>query len=304
MKNKQEKNNALLDYGIGVLSVTILILITFLMPQLYSSIMDRNDLNQPHVVERETFIFRNPISMTVKERVQQMMETMGRREGARRTLYLSGEDLTDGELLESVREAMEIAAQYNLLPDLSAYDIEHHVLYAEYYNMTDSSEDSTEIAFWTLRFSDYRTFDFLLRVDAVDYIIYQAEIYCAEAEAFVMEITSLDTEVVSYQNTLFAEGSEAYFEVEGYDVLTEITNFELLLQMGYERGEYTIYRSTANSGYLDTTGMRWGFVPMTVALERGSGPQDWTYGSIRYYFYLRYDIEVYEDETDNSFLAD
>lgn len=304
MKNKQEKGNALLDYGIGILSVTILILITFLMPQFYSTIMDRKDLNQPHVVERETFNFRNPISMTVKERVQQMMETMEKREGARPTLYLSGEDVTDGELLEGIREAMRIAAQYNLMPDLSDYDIEKYILYAEYYNMTDSTENSTEIAFWTLRFSDYESFDILLRVDAVDYIIYQAEIYCAEAEAFVMEITSLDLEVVSYQNNLFAEGSEAYFEVEGYDILTDINNYEMLLQMGYERGEYAVYRSTANNGYLDSTGIRWGFVPMTVALERGSGLRDWTYGSIRSYFYLRYDIDVYEDETGNSFLTD
>lgn len=304
MKNRQEKGNALLDYGIGILSVSILILITFLMPLLFNILMDRNDLNQPHVMERETFNFRNPVSMTVRERVQQMMENLDRREGVRRTFYLTGEDVVDGELLDGIREAMRITAQYNLMPDLSAYDIEHHIIEAEYYNLTDNAEDSTEVAFWNLRFSDYQTFDFLLRVDAVDYIIYQAEFYCAEAEAYVMEITSLDWEVISYQNKLFAEGCEAYFEGEGYDILTELTNYELLLQMGYERGEYTVYRSTANNGHLDTTGMRWGFVPMTVALERGSSLWEWGFGGIESYFFIRYEIDVYEDNEENSFLTD
>lgn len=304
MKNRQEKGNALLDYGIGILSVSILILITFLMPLLFNILMDRNDLNQPHVMERETFNFRNPVSMTVRERVQQMMENLDRREGVRRTFYLTGEDVVDGELLDGIREAMGITAQYNLMPDLSAYDIEHHIIEAEYYNLTDNAEDSTEVAFWNLRFSDYQTFDFLLRVDAVDYIIYQAEFYCAEAEAYVMEITSLDWEVISYQNKLFAEGCEAYFEGEGYDILTELTNYELLLQMGYERGEYTVYRSTANNGHLDTTGMRWGFVPMTVALERGSSLWEWGFGGIESYFFIRYEIDVYEDNEENSFLTD
>lgn len=304
MRNNQERGSALLDYGIGILSVTILILITFLMPRLYSSMIDRNDLNQPHIIERETFTFRNPVSMTVKERVQQMMENLEGREGAKRTLYLTGEDVMDGELLEGIREAMGIAAQYNLIPDLSAYDLEHHIIEAEYYNLTDNTENSTEVAFWNLRFSDYETFDVLLRVDAVDYIIYQAEFYCMEAEANVMEITSWDPEVVSYQNNLFAEGSEAYFEAEGYDILTEITNPEMLLQMGYERGEYVVYRSTVSSGHTEGTGVRWGFVPMTVALERGSNLREWGYGGIESYFDIRYDIDVYEDEEENSFLTD
>lgn len=304
MKNKQESGSALLDYGIGILSVTILILITFLMPRLYSTVIDRNDLNQPHIIERETFTFRNPVSMTVKERVQQMMENLEGREGAKRTLYLTGEDVMDGELLEGIREAMGIAAQYNLIPDLSAYDLEHHIIEAEYYNLTDNTENSTEVAFWNLRFSDYETFDVLLRVDAVDYIIYQAEFYCVEAEANVMEITSWDPEVVSYQNNLFAEGSEAYFEAEGYDILTEVTNSEMLLQMGYERGEYVVYRSTVSSGHTEGTGVRWGFVPMTVALERGSNLREWGYGGIESYFDIRYDIDVYEDDEENSFLTD
>ncbi|MCH5275439.1 MAG: hypothetical protein J1E65_06335 [Lachnospiraceae bacterium] len=304
MKNKQEKGNALLDYSIVVLSGAILILITFLMPQLYSRWMDRKDLNQPHVVERETFNFKNPVSMTVNERVQQMMENLDGREGVRRTLYLNDQDVMDGELIEGIREAMEIAAQYHLMPDFSAYDIEHHIIEAEYYNLTDNTEDSTELAFWNLRFSDYATFDLLLRVDASDYIIYQAEFYCAEAEADVLEITSLDWEVISYQNTLFAEGSEAYFEGEGYDILTEMTNSELLMQMGYERGEYMLYRSTANNGHLDGTGIRWGFVPMTVALERGSSLREWGYGGIESYFYIRYGIDIYGDDENNSFLTE
>ena len=301
MKNKQERGGALLDYGIGVLSVSILILITFLMPQLYSTLIDRKDLNQSHVVERETFTFRNPVSMTVNERVQQMMENLEGREGARRTLYLTGEDVMDGELLEGIREAMGIAVQYNLMPDLSAYDLEHHAIEAEYYNLTDNAEDSTEVAFWNLRFSDYETFDLLLRVDAVDYIIYQAEFYCAETEAYVMEITSSDPEVSSYQNNLFAEGSSAYFEAEGYDILTEITNSELLLEMGYEMDEYVIYRTTVSNGHVEGTGMRWGFVPMTVALERGSNLREWGYGGIESYFDIRYGIDVYEDDEENSF---
>lgn len=303
MKKKHERGGALLDYGIGALSVVILILVTFLMPPLYSSLIDGNDLNQPHVMERETFSFHNPVSMTVNERVQQMMESMKGREGIKRTLSLEAGDVMDGELLEGIRETMGIAARYNLLPDLSAYDMEDHIIYAEYYNLTDSTENSTEVGFWNLRFSDYETFDFLLRVDAVDYLIYQAEIYCAEAENIVFEITSLDTEAVTYQNSLFAEGCSAYFEAEGYDVLTELDNFELIMEMGYERDEYMLYRTTAGSGHVEGDGIRWGFVPVTVALERGSNLREWGYGGIESYFDIRYNIDVYEEE-DSPFLSE
>lgn len=303
MKNKRERGSILLDYGIGVLSIVILILVTFLMPQFYSSFIDRSDLNQPHVIERETFSFRNPVSMTVNERVQQMMENLKGREGVKRTLSLEAGDLLDGELMEGVREAMEIAARYNLIPDLSAYDMENHIIYAEYYNLTDNTENSTEVGFWNLRFSDYETFDFLLRVDAVDYIIYQAEFYCAEAANSVQELTSLDMEVVTYQNNLFAEGCSAYFESEGYDILTEITNPEFVMEMGYERDEYMLYRTTANSGHVEGDGIRWGFVPMTVALERGSSLREWGYGGIESYFDILYGIDVYEEEDEDAKLS-
>ncbi len=110
MKSKR-KNGSMLDYAIGVLMITILLLATFLLPQLYSVIVDSKDLNRIHVVERESFYFANPVEMTVGEKVQKMMEALSGRGTLQRTLYLSGSEIS-GELLQRVREALGFAAKY------------------------------------------------------------------------------------------------------------------------------------------------------------------------------------------------
>lgn len=136
MKTKREKGNGILDYAIGVLLITIIVLATFLMPQAYSALVDRKDLNQVHAVEREQFSFENPVEMVVGDRVQQIMQALGSKEALRRPLYLKGSEVTDGELLRGIRESMGIAVQYGLIPDITAYDIENNIIYAEYYNLS------------------------------------------------------------------------------------------------------------------------------------------------------------------------
>ena len=87
MKNKRDRYPLILDYAIGILMITILTLATFLMPQAYGALMDKQDLNQVHAVERESFSFENLIDMTVYERIQQMMEKLSGKTRLRRTLY-------------------------------------------------------------------------------------------------------------------------------------------------------------------------------------------------------------------------
>ncbi len=299
MKNNGEKKGGILDYAIGILTITILMLATFLMPQGYSALMDSKDLNQVHVVEREDFSFKSPVDLAVRERIQQMMENIIKQEALKRTLYLSGQEVTDRELLAGIREAMRIAAQYNMLPDISSYDIEGNIVYAEYYNLSDSTAEnaeSTEIAFWNIRFSDYETFDFTFRVDASEYIIYQAELYCAEAADYVTQLMSDDKEVTAFLNGQFIEGCEFYLESEGYDVMTEITYGDMALMLGYERREYAVYRAHCTNGYIDGDGIRWGFVPMTIALEKGNSAKDWGYKGIEGYYGDLFHIDIYEEE--------
>lgn len=294
MKNHNVRYSVILDYAIGVLSMVILVLGTFLMPQLYSTIVDNKDLNKTHVVERENFSFQNPIEMTVYEQVQLMMEAIAEKNPLKRTLYLSGSDMKDDQLLESVREAMDILTQYKLIPDLSAYDIEKNVVYAEYYNLSDSTKEGTEKAFWVLRCSDMLTFDFTFRVDASEYIIYQAELYCAETADYAMQLTSDDTEVVKFLNEQFITGAASYYEPEGFEALTALEVADMALMMGYERGEYAVFRSTCSKSYIEGMGIRWGFVPMTVALENGSVTEDWGYRSIVDYFKDEYGVNIFE----------
>lgn len=270
MRNNREKTAPILDYAIGILMITILTLATFLMPQAYSALMDNQDLNQVHAVEREDFSFENLIEMTVYERIQQMMEKLSGKTRLRRTLYLSGAEVTDQEFIEGVRESLSIVAQYELIPDVSTYDLENNIVYAEYYNLSDGTAESTEIAFWEIHFSDNATFEFIIWVDANDYILYQAEMYCKETDEICKYLTSTSGDVVSSLNNQFMERSESYFEAEGYEAVTDVTVGNLFFRMGYERGEYASYRIICDNSTLKKNGIRWGFVPMTIALEGNS----------------------------------
>ncbi|MBD5497769.1 MAG: hypothetical protein HDR11_08405 [Lachnospiraceae bacterium] len=293
MKTKK-KNGGMLDYAIGVLMITILLLATFLLPQLYSVIVDSKDLNRIHVVERESFYFANPVEMTVGEKVQKMMEALSGRGTLQRTLYLSGSEIS-GELLQRVREALGFAAKYKLIPDVSAYDLEHNVVTAEYYAISNGATENVENAFWNLRFTDSETFDLTIRIDAKEYVIYQMELYCAEALEYNTQLMSDDKEVVEFLNGQFMDGCNEYFEVEGYEAMTDVAYGEMILMLGYERGEYAVYRGPCTSSLLSSEGIRWGFVPMTVALERGNAIREWGYRGIETYFLDMYGVEVYED---------
>lgn len=295
MKDRKEKSSNLLDYAIGFLMITILVLATFLMPQAYSVFVDSKDLNQVHAVERESFNFNNPVKTSLYERVQQMMEAFSGNDSAGRTLYLSGSEVTDAEMLEGVREALGIAIQYELLPDISAYEIEKHVVYAEYYNLSGGTAENTELAFWNIRFSDHETFDLTLRIDAGEYIIYQAQLYCAEATEYIAQLMSDDKEVTTFLNEQFTANSAAYFEAEGYDTLTDISYGDMVFMLGFERGEYSVYHAPCTNGYLEGEGIRWGFVPMTIALENSNAIREWGYGGVESYYYDLFGVEIYED---------
>lgn len=301
MGKRHKKSSGLLDYSIAVLMIAILILGTFLMPSAFSRLVDSKDINQVHAVERESFSFERLVDMTVCERVQEIMEVLDSKSAIRSTLSLSGGEVMDNALMEGIREAIGIAVQYKLMPDITAYDMEHNIIYAEYFNLSDSTTESAQTGFWSLRFSDYETFDFTLRVDATEYIIYQAELYCAEVTDYIAQITSDDKEVVTFLNNQFMEGSEAYFEAEGYGAITDLTYGDLVFLMGYERGEYALYHSPCENGYLTGQGIRWGFVPMTIAMEGGSATKEWGYRGIVSYYYDLFGIKIYEDDkTENS----
>lgn len=291
----KKKNGGMLDYAIGVLMITILLLATFLLPQVYSVFVDSKDINRIHVVEREDFNFANPVEMTVGEKIQRMMAALDGRGTLQKTLLLSGTEIS-AELMQQIREALEFAAQYKLIPDVSAYDLEHNIVTAEYYSISESATESVENAFWNFRFTDSQTFDLTLRIDAGEYVIYQMELYCAEALEYHTQLMSDDREVTEFLNRQFIEGCEAYFEIEGYDVMTDVAYGEMAIMLGYERGEYAVYRGPCTSSLLESEGIRWGFVPMTVALEKGNVVREWGYQGIAAYFFDVYGIEVYEEK--------
>lgn len=296
MKSKQQGTGHILDYFIGVLMITILLMMAFLLPQLYSAYSDSNDLKQVHVMEREDFSFKKLVETTIQEKVQQMMEGLSAQTGLKRTLYLAGTEAADKELLEGIREAMELMTQYQMLPDISGYDLENNIVYAEYYNLNGDMEEGEELAFWNIRFSDYETFDVSLRIDAHEYVIYQAELYCMEVTEYLGWLTEGDMAESETLNAQFAEGCDKYFEAEGYDILTDRSAEEMAIRLGYERGEYVIYRTPCLNSYLNCQGIRWGFVPMTVAMEKGNTLNEWGYRGIEGYFYNVYGIDVYEEQ--------
>lgn len=293
---RNEKNGGMLDYTIAVLMIAILILVTFLMPQMFSAVVDSRDLNQMHAVERESFSFETLVDMTVNERVQQVLTAVNAQNALRRTLLLNDGEVLDRELYEGLKEATGIAVLYKLMPDISAYDIENNIVYAEYFNLSDNATESAETGFWTLRFSDSETFDFMFRIDASEYIIYQAELYCAEVTEYIAQITSDDKEVVEFYNRQFMDGCNAYYEAEGSSLLTDPTMGDMVFLMGFERGEYGFYHSPCENGSFAATGIRWGFVPITTALENGSSITEWGYKGIVEYYRSLYGIDLEKEQ--------
>ena len=291
MENKS-RFGGMLDYSIGILMIAILILATFLLPNAYSTFVDNQDLNQIHIVEREDFSFGNPVELVVGEQVQQIMGVLAERSSLRRTLSLTGSEMADTQLIDSVKEALIIAAQYKLLPDLTAYELEKYIVNAEYYNLSDNTTESADAGFWKLRFSDYAAFDFCFYVDAARYIIYQAEVYSPEVTEYVIQLISDDLEVVSFLHNQFMEGCGEYFEAEGYETLTDMTCGDMVFMMGFERGEYAMYHSPAENGFLGEQGIRWGFIPMTAALESGAAAQEWNYMGVVAYYEEMFSIDL------------
>ncbi len=292
MKQTHEKNNVVLDYTISTLMILIVVLATFMAPYVYSDFSDNRDMREPRTVEREDFFFNTLVEQNVEQRVQNLMEALNRNQKLPQAVELGSMEQDGGELLYGIKEAISIASSCKLIPDISRYEIEKHIVYADFYNIRDGEEESSELSFFRIRFSDYETFDFIFCFDASEYLIYQAEIYCAEASEYSAQITSDDKEVVEFYNNQFVENAERYFEVEGYDVLTDITQSDLAVMFGYERGEFALYHTSCHYGNLDSDGLRWGFVPMAEALSGGSATKEWDNKTIRDYFKEKYDIEV------------
>ena len=174
MKQKNEKNGSILDYSISILLMLILALSTYLAPFAYSNFSDNKEAR---AVEREGFSFRAPVESNAGEKVQSMMAALVNTNGLQKTMSLSETELNTGEVFGGVKEAIGIAISCKLLPDISAYDLEHNIVYVDYYNVSDASSEDTDMAFFCIRFSDNATFDFTFRVDASDYIIYQANMW-------------------------------------------------------------------------------------------------------------------------------
>ncbi len=297
MKNKREMMSVLMDYAIAFLMVLILVLGTYLMPHIYSAYTDDKVLNQIYAVEREEFELKSPVDTPVYERVQQILSAVLGKSNLKVTLQLDGKDVTDTKLLAGVRESMTIAFQYNLFPDISAYDIENNIVYAEYYNLSQETAEGTGVGFWIIRFSDHATFDFTFCVDASLYTIYMAELYCSEISGYLEEITSDDLLVVNFYNEEFMEGSASYYEAEGFDPSTHLTFSDMFFVMGYERGDYGMYHTPCKNGYINTQGVRWGFYSIAKGLLGNAATREWGFKTIQGYFNDRYG-EIITDKTE------
>ena len=296
MKSKREKMSVLMDYTIALLMVLILVLGTYLMPQIYSVYTDDKDLNQIHVVEREEFELKSPVDISIHDRVQQVLSTVLGKGNLKITLQLDGKGVTDTKLLEGIRESMAIAAQYKLFPDLSAYEIEKNIIYAEYYNLSTDATEGAGVGFWVIRFSDHATFDFTFCVDANHYTIYMAELYCAEVSQYLAEATA-DDFVVNFYNQEFMEGSASYYEAEGYDAFTDLNYQDMFFVMGFERDDYGMYHTPSKNGYLNAQGIRWGFYSIAKGLMGNAAAKEWDFKTIQGYFNDKYG-EIITDQTE------
>ncbi len=175
---REEKISTLLNYVICFTLVGIIILATFLMPQIYGYNTDRNTIGRVNFVARENVELSNDLDLSVKDRTA-IVTNLASEGGISLSLNLTGSQLYDQELIEAVMQEIRWAVECGVLPphilnmNLNA---QTGTLTADYYILSSGVSEYGEMALWKIDYKDFEYWDVTFLVDAENYKIYYAEI--------------------------------------------------------------------------------------------------------------------------------
>lgn len=183
MRNREEKRTegntgSFLNYIICFTLVGIMILGTFLMPQIYSYHVDSKNIGNVNYEQREEVALATDRNLSVKDRTA-IVTNLVSEGGISLSMNLDADQLYDDEWLESVKQEIKNAVECGILPvemEQIDFDEAKGTLSADYYQLSNSVTEYGEMALWSVQYKVADEYEVTLLVDAENHKIYYGEL--------------------------------------------------------------------------------------------------------------------------------
>lgn len=177
-KTKPFNFDLFLNYMISSIMVVILFAGTFLLPQLYGYQVDRNTIGRVIYTERDEVALRGELILSVLDRTA-IVTNLVSEGGMSLYLNLDSNQLSQGDLIERLREELAWAVSWGMLPEeLLKVDFNSEAgnLQVDYFLLGSNTTEYGDMALWHVSYNDYEKYQVDILLDAENYKIYYAEL--------------------------------------------------------------------------------------------------------------------------------
>lgn len=174
----EDRSGTILNYILCFTLVGIMILGTFLLPQVYNFQTDSRNIGRVNLESRDELALMADLKLSVKDRTA-IVTNMVREEGLNLFMNLGENQWNDEELMKSVVQEIKWAVECTVLPEEMEkieFDKWAGNLSADYFTISSAMEYG-EMALWKIEYSDYESIAATLLIDAGNFKIYYGEIW-------------------------------------------------------------------------------------------------------------------------------
>lgn len=167
-----------LNFIISFTMVGILLLGTFLLPQLYGYQVDRNTIGRVIYAERDDVSLGGELILSILDRTA-IVTNLVSEGGMSMYLNLDSTQLLNGDLIDRLVEEIAWAVGWGMLPEeLLKVDFgaEGANLKVDYFLLGNNTTEYGDMALWHVSFNDYEKYQIDILFDAENYKIYYAEL--------------------------------------------------------------------------------------------------------------------------------
>lgn len=174
----EEGSGTILNYILCFTLVGIMILGTFLLPQVYNYQTDNRNIGRVSLESRSGLALMADLKLSVNDRTA-IVTNMVNEEGLNLFMNLGENQWNDEELVKNVAQEIRWAVECEVLPEEMAeiaFDRWAGNLSADYFTISSAAEYG-DLALWKIEYSDNESFEITLLIDAGNYKIYYGEIW-------------------------------------------------------------------------------------------------------------------------------
>lgn len=167
-----------LNFIISFTMVGILLLGTFLLPQLYGYQVDRNTIGRVIYAERDDVSLGGELILSVLDRTA-IVTNLVSEGGMSMYLNLDSTQLSNGDLIDRLVEEIAWAVGWGMLPEELLkvdFNAEGANLQVDYFLLGNNTTEYGDMALWHVAFNDYEKYQIDILFDAENYKIYYAEL--------------------------------------------------------------------------------------------------------------------------------